>query len=190
MTDTANSVSTEETFATRKEYLKTIREYTKGLRYRIATTRFNDDTLAENVRFRKRNEKVGCIYCCPIPITQRIPLNTVLFVLEMNNTKNRITGIGMIQNRPICNKYRVYENMSYNRYVYMGKRRIEREDMTEEEEKIMGLFDTLCFKGAKNIKRGQGITAFPLETLYKCSKQMDLVDYVREMFQKRNSISE
>ena len=49
----------------------------------------------------------------------------------------------------------------------------------------MKVFDRFCFTGAKNLKRGKGITAFPIEILYKCSKHMDLVEFVRNMFKKR-----
>jgi aconitase A len=109
----------------------------------------------------------------------------VLFVLEMNNTTNKIVGVGMVKNQAICNKYKVYYNISYNRYVYLGRKRISREDMTEEEEEIMKVFDTMCFKGASNMKRGQGLTTFPVELLYKVSKIKDLVDFVTHMFKRR-----
>lgn len=114
----------------------------------------------------------------------------VVFVLEMNNSTDRVAAIGMVKNRSIQNKYKVYENMSYNRHVYMGKMRIAREDVSPEEEEIMKVFDKLCFKGAKNMKRGQGITTFPVEVLYKCSKHLDLVEYVREMFKSRIQITQ
>jgi len=179
---------TAEIYQTIKEYRTKIKEYTNQLKYRIVTTRFNTETLSENAAFRERNSKVGCVYCCPIQITSMIPHDMVVFVLEMNNSKNKIAGIGMIKNRAICNKYKVYCNGSYNRFVYIGTRRIARESMTEEEEEIMKVFDILCFKGAANMKRGQGITAFPLELLYKCSKTKDLVEFIRQMFISRSRV--
>ena len=175
----------EEVFSTQKEYRKKLKEFRSKMTQMLATTRFNATTLAENVAFRKRNPKVGCVYCCPMAITRKIPEDTVVFVLEMNNSTNRIEGIGMVKNRSICNKYKIYENMNYNRHVYMGRHRIARGEVSEEEGKIMEVLDTLCFKGAKNMKRGQGITAFPVETLYHCSKHLDLVEYVRQMFKRR-----
>jgi hypothetical protein len=181
------TIPEQETFVTLKEYRKKINEYMSGLKHRIVTSRFNTDTLAENAAFREKNSKVGCIYCCPTKITAKIPPDMVLFVLEMNNSTNRIDGIGMIKNYAICDKYKVYNNISYNKFVYIGKYRISRAQMTEEEEEIMRVFDTLCFKGAKNMKRGQGITAFPMEMLYRCSSTKDLVDFVRQMFSRRIS---
>jgi hypothetical protein len=174
-----------EVFNTMREYRKHIREYRAGLKQMLGTSRFSDATLAENEAFRLRNSSVGCVYCCPSPITSKIPKDMVVFVLEMNNTVNRIAGIGMIKNRAIVDKYKVYVNNSYNRHVYMGKTRISREEMTEEEEQLMRVFDALCFRGAKNMKRGQGITLFPIETLYKCAKHIDLVESIRQMFVSR-----
>jgi hypothetical protein len=57
--------------------------------------------------------------------------------------------------------------------------------MTEEEDEIMQVFDILCFKGNRHMKRGQGLKAFPIETLFKCSRRMDLVQFVATMFEKR-----
>lgn len=182
------STNTPEIFQTEKEYRRKLREF--GEQYKthmIVTSRFSTETFAENESFRKKNAKVGCIYCSSIPITQKLPDEKRLFVMEMNNSTNRIEGIGLIQNRPIVNKYRVYETFSYNRYTYIGRYRISRKDMTEAEDEIMKVFDIVCFTGAKNLKRGKGITAFPMEILYKCSKHMDLVDFVRQMFKTRFS---
>jgi len=170
----------------KKELNHGVREYKKTMKNMLMTSRFNDDTFSNNALFREQNPGVGCIYCCPTPISQQVPLDMVVFVLEMNNTRNRIMGIGMVRNRPIINKYKVYENASYNRNVYIGKMRIGRDDMTEEEEAVMKVMDTICFKGNRNLKRGHGISAFPAEILYKCMKnQVDLVDFVRNMFRSR-----
>jgi hypothetical protein len=177
-----------EIFETEKAYRKKLREF--GAKYEthmILTSRFTAETFAENEMFRKKNVKVGCIYCSPTPITSKLSEDKRLFVIEMNNSTNRIEGIGMIQNRPIVNKYKVYETSSYNRYTYIGRYRIAREDMTEPEEELAKVFDMVCFTGAKNLKRGRSITAFPMEVLYKCSKHIDLVDFIRKMFKNRFS---
>jgi len=177
---------TPEVFQTEKEYRKKLREFEKKYEtHMIVTSRFTNETFSENESFRKKNPKVGCVYCSPSPMTMKWGEEKRLFVFEMNNSINQIEGIGVIQNKPIVNKYKVYETFSYNRYTYIGRYRISRKEMTEEEEKIMKVFDRFCFTGAKNLKRGKGITAFPIEILYKCSKHMDLVEFVRNMFKTR-----
>ena len=159
--------------------------YKRNLKNYLLTSRFNVQTWNENTSFRKNNGKIGCIYCAPIAISSEIPKDSILFILEMNNDTNKIMGIGMIRNHPICNKYFVYENGNYNRYVYVGKYRIDRSEMSEEEDTIMRVFDILCFTGNKHMKRGHGLKAFPMDMLCRCSKIMDLVDFVNGMFKKR-----
>ena len=66
-------------------------------------------------------------------MTNQIPIDSAVFVLEMNNDKNKIMGIGMVRNHPVLNKYRVYKNNNYNRYVYTGKHYINREAMNPQE---------------------------------------------------------
>ena len=108
----------------------------------------------------------------------------------MDNDSNRIFGIGLIKNIPYYNKYRIYGEQvesfeDYNRYVYVGKYHIKREDMTEEEEIIMKVFDELCFKGHMHMKRGQGLKAFPLKILWRTKHILDLRSYVEKMFKHR-----
>jgi hypothetical protein len=159
--------------------------YKRNLKNFILTSRFNNHTWNENANYRKKNRKLGCVYCAPTPISSEIPMDSILFILEMNNDTNRIMGIGMVRNHPVCNKYYVYENENYNRYVYVGKYRIDRDDMSEEEDTIMKVFDILCFTGNKHMKRGHGLKSFPIDMLFRCSKIMDLVDFINEMFKKR-----
>jgi hypothetical protein len=120
-------------------------------------------------------------------ISKNVPADSVMFILEMNNDRNRIEGIGMVRNHPYANKYDVYSNGNYNRYTYVGKYRIDRDSMNEEENEIMTVFDILCFTGNKHMKRGQGLKAFPVEFLYKCSRTLDLVVFITNMFRSRIS---
>jgi hypothetical protein len=57
--------------------------------------------------------------------------------------------------------------------------------MSEEEEQVMQIFDILCFKGNRHMKRGQGLKSFPVDMLYRCSKKLDLVKYIGNMFKIR-----
>ena len=154
------------------------------MRHFIITSRFNNDTWYENEMYRNR-KKIGCIYCSPDPITNTIPEESILFVLEMNNDTNKIMGIGMIEKKISRNTHIVYNENNYNRYVHVGKHRIDRNMMTENEERIMKVFDILCFTGNRHMKRGQGLKLFPIDMLYRMSKKMDLVNFIRAMFRER-----
>jgi len=166
---------------------KQIKEYVKKLPHRIMTNRWNQQTWEENCNFRRIHEHIKCIYCCPMMIAKEIPKDTTLFVLEMNNDTNKIMGIGLIRNRHVMNKYMVYENDRYNRFVYVSKTHISRESMTEEEEEIMKILDKMCFHGNTHLKRGQGIKSFPPKMLYSMLEKIDLVEFMVNMFRSRQS---
>jgi hypothetical protein len=168
-----------------KIYKQRLKTYKQEFHKFLLTSRFNNLTWNENENYRKKNQKLGCIYCSPQQISNSIPLEAVMFILEMNNDINKILGIGMVRNHPLLNKYHVYENGNYNRYSYVGKNRIDRKDMTEKEEEIMKFFDIICFSGNKHMKRGQGLKAFPADILYRCSKELDLVEFISNMFKSR-----
>lgn len=168
-------------------FMKEVREYKSTLKQYIMTSRFNTQTLQENRDFVQKSKSVNCVYCCPDSIAKHIPVDIILFVLEMNNDTNQIAGVGMVRNHAHMYKYSVYSTSSYNRYIYYGKTHISRENMSEEEERIMKVFDILCFTGNKHMKRGQGLKAFPIDILYKCKNTLDLVGFIAQMFKKRIS---
>lgn len=178
-------MSTAVQLAEKASLLQNIKKYAATLKHFVMTSRFNNETIAENQIYRNMHPKVGCIYCAPQTIAKKVPIDSVMFVLEMNNDTNRIEGIGMVRNHPYLNKYTVYINGNYNRYCYIGKHRIDRKSMTEEEDKIMTVFDILCFTGNKHVKRGQGLKTFPIEFLYKCNRTLDLVVFITNMFKTR-----
>jgi len=169
----------------KKIHRNNVKSYKTGFRHFLMTSRFTTSTWTENEYYRQAHPDIGCIYCAPDPITTSIPDDSILFILEMNNDTNKILGIGMVRNHPIVQKYQVYKNGNYNRYVYVGKTRIDRTQMSEMEEKVMQVFDILCFSGNQHMKRGQGLKSFPADMLYRCSKRMDLVQFIGEMFKTR-----
>ena len=59
--------------------------------------------------------------------------------------------------------------------------------MDKMEDDIMKVFDTLCFKGKRNLKRLKGIKRFPIDMLYYCKEILDIVVFVSDMFKKRYS---
>lgn len=160
-------------------------EYRKQFKHHLTTTRFNNLTWCENNIYRQQHPKIGCIYPTTEPNGQTIPEEANLFVLEMNNEQNRIMGIGLVKNKPIYNKYHVYSDPKYNYFAYIGKYRIDRTNMTNEEERIMKVFDILCFKGARHMKRLVGLKAFPIDMLYNCRTILDLVEFITTMFKTR-----
>jgi hypothetical protein len=163
------------------------KDYTNNLKHYLMTSRFTNATWRENVIYREKYKNIGCIYCAPQQVSKSIAIDKIMFILEMNNETNKIMGIGMVRNHYYCNKYNVYEEGNYNRYVYVGKNRIDRTEMNDEEEIIMKIFDILCFYGTTHSKRGQGLKCFPIPMLYRCSKKMDLVDKVAEIFKRREN---
>ena len=74
-------------------YRKQLRSFEKNLRNRILTSRFTTSTWNENELYRNKHNNIGCIYCCPDPISKSIKLDTNLFILEMNNDTNKIIGV-------------------------------------------------------------------------------------------------
>jgi hypothetical protein len=178
----------QETKHKKKQEKKEATNYCKTMKSHLMVTIFNEKTRKENEMYREQKMPNGAaIYCSPLPVTASIPLGENLMVLEMNNDTNKIIAVGIVQNRPHIEKYSVYKdvNDSYNRFVYMGKYRIRREDMTPEEERIMKVFDSLCFKGNYHMKRGQGIRSFPAVVLWRCRSIINLVDFVEKMFRTR-----
>jgi hypothetical protein len=173
------------TITEKKKYRKHVANFKKQQEKYLLTSRFNNETVEENRRFRSSHEKVGCIYCAPNKITDNIPCNKIMFVLEMNNDENEIIGIGMLRNHSYIQRHNVYAHNNYNRYIYMGKHRIDRKDMTQEELTIMKVFDRLCFKGNHHVKRGQGLKQFPSNMLYNCLSKINLLEFVNNMFKKR-----
>jgi len=166
-------------------HIARIREFQKSLRKFLVTTRFNNHTWNENIAYRQRFSKIGCIYPTPQANSQSIPNEAILYVLEMNNDTNQIMGIGLIRNHAYIQQHRVYSEPNYNRYAYLGKMRIDRQDMSEEEERIMKVFDILCFRGSRHMKRLLGIKSFPVDILYRCKPIVDFVDFIGKMFEKR-----
>jgi len=163
---------------------KYVLEQIEAKKFYVATSRFTNDTWCENRKFCENfNNKTA--YCSPIPISVKIPPDVLVGVFEMNNDTNRIIGIGLIHNK-IYPKTWIYEHGNYNRNTYIGKRRIDRSDMTESEEKIMELLDSYCFKGNGHLKRGQGITSFPVKYLFNSyEKGIDILQEIKNMFNSR-----
>ena len=169
-------------------------EYMQTMKSFLATTRFNNTTWSENQHFITNSPidvldpKIKCVYPCSAILSGQLPLDSSIFVLEMNNETNLIEGIGLIRHKPPhFRKYHVYTQEKYNEYSYQGAHHIHRADITEEEMVYWQQLEKYCFKGRRHQKRMTGIKLFPPDILYehKMSSECDLVQIIATMFKTR-----
>ena len=133
--------------------------------FTVVTGRFNNDTLEANYAYR-RKYGYACMYSCPSELSPKISYNTPLFVIEMNNQKNQIEGIGLIKNKYETNKYyKVHTDGNTNRYTYIGKYFIDRETLDDYNAELVYVLDEILFKGYTHSKRGSGLTTIPEKVL-------------------------
>jgi hypothetical protein len=125
----------------------------------IVTTRFNTETWNRNQVYREKNGIIGCFYSDQVRISSAIPSKTNVFIIEMNNSLNRIEGIGLVLNKIGYDEYtNVYDIRNYNRYVYSGKHRIDREILETHNAELVRILEDVLFKGKSHMKRGAGFT--------------------------------
>ena len=56
----------------------------------IGTTRFNNLTWQELIKYKETEKIKGCIYGFPLRLTEHIPVKAHIFIVEMNNEENKI----------------------------------------------------------------------------------------------------
>jgi hypothetical protein len=117
-------------------------------------------------------------------MSQRVSLNTGVFVIEMNNSKNKIEGVGFIKNRPCGDRYyRIYSDGNYNRYVYKGNYYLNREILLEKNEKLVNILDYILFKEKTHLKRGSGFTSIPEKLLkHPFCENINIKTTLRDLF--------
>jgi hypothetical protein len=126
--------------------------------FHIASTRFNNDTLAQNMDYRLKTGETS-IYGTGFQINVKYSIGSVLFVFEMNNDENRIEGIGVITNNTVFDKkHKIYNDSNYNRFIYRGNYWLSRQQILENDPEIVEIFDKMLFKGKSHLKRQSGIT--------------------------------
>jgi len=162
----------------------------------IMTIRYDDNTHEEMLKYSEMFHKNGikCVYGSSKIVSEMVVTDSVMFILEMNNDKNQIEGVGMVRNtlqEPAATVGRrlfdIHKDGNLNRFVYIGSRRIDRKSMTEEEDEVFLALDLLCFYGNAHMKRCHGITMFPLDVVAKCKRVIDLPEYIKNMFRKRQT---
>jgi hypothetical protein len=151
----------------------------------IATTRFNEETYKQNINYKNNIQYKGCLYGTPLKIKEKIPLESNVYVIEMNNEKNKIEGIGLIINKNILDKnYRIYNDKDYNRYIYKGNIHLSATDIIDSyNKKVIIVLEQLLFKGEKHCKRAQGITQLP-EWILNNKSKFDFIHCFNEIFKK------
>lgn len=136
--------------------------YVSGIE--IMTTRFSDYGFMENKDWRESGGMKGCIYGTPKMVSPKVNDGVAMFIIEMNNHRNRIEGVGFVVNRPCEDNYkrRIHADGNLNRYIYEGVYRIDKGDITEEyHKKVIWVLEMLLFKGARHSKRSIGVTRLP-----------------------------
>jgi hypothetical protein len=149
----------------------------------IATTRFNNSTWSENVAFRERYNYKGCIYGSPSQLSDKIDKNAVLFVIEMNNSTNKIEGIGVVRNTNRHDKhYSIYQAGNFNRYTFTGKYRVDRSELLESNVNLVKILDSVLFKGKSHSKRSDSITLFPIKIQRQLFNEIDIAKEIKDVF--------
>jgi hypothetical protein len=149
----------------------------------IVTGRYNNETWEASVRYRER-KKLACIYAPPFKLTDTIDINSPVFVIEMNNSINKIMGIGLIKNKLVTDKvYKVQEDSNCNRYIYIGEYHISREMMDNYNPFLVYLLDEILFKGYTHSKRGSGLTRIPEKVLkLDICEGLDIKKEIKNLF--------
>lgn len=141
----------------------------------IGTVRFNSDTWVENERWRNENKWDGCIYGLDKQIPDKVPYGSSIYIIEMNNTTNKIMGIGQIKYISLSeNRTKIYKNDDYNRIVYKSNYRIDRTQLLEMNSTMIEGIEHILFKGSRHFKRGHGVIIIPHDRfgmIYKKKKR-------------------
>ena len=157
----------------------------------IVTSRFNNDTWRENCEYKQRLNIQGCIYCSPQQLSPKIHPNSLVFVVEMNNSTNQIQGVGLIFNKIQFDRYyKVYQIGNYNRYTYKSDYRLDRSQLLEYYPVLVYILDYILFKEKTHLKRGSGMTQIPEKLLrhHKCA-EINIVGELKVLFKRQFTIS-
>jgi hypothetical protein len=102
----------------------------------------------------------------------------------MNNSTNKIEGIGLIKNRIETQKYyKVHSDTNTNRYTYVGKHFIDRNTIAIYNPELIHILDQILFKGKTHSKRGSGLTTIPEKVLkFDICKDIDVKKELKNIF--------
>ena len=147
------------------------------------STRFNNETWAENQKYRVKTN-TPCFYGSTQEMSPKIIHNSIVFMIEMNNSKNQIEGIGLIRNNSFLDKYyKIYETGNFNRYIYKSNYHIDRETLIRYNDKLVKALDYILFKEKTNQKRGDGHTTVSEKLFkHKVCEGIDIKKEIRTIF--------
>jgi hypothetical protein len=156
--------------------------------YNVACTRFTNSTYQENIEYRKKHN-YPVIYGSALKIRDIYPIGAFIFVVEMNNEKNQIEGIGLIENNLVCDRYhKIYSNAEYNTYIYRGKFWLGKENIHPE---LTEIFNNILFKGKSHLKCRIGITMITEKLFMRWNYDILSVKFrLQKTFEKTESIEE
>lgn len=169
------------------------------LSFVLSSTRFTNETYGEYVRYKENNDIKGSIYNVSFYLRyNNVPIQTPMIVLEMNNSANKFTGMGLIINQfDDMNKYLIYNDHNYNRYTYISPYHIcfdesssdyieiiEKSDNCGAFKNILDVLTTHCFYGKSHIKRGSSFTKVPVK-LFRKEDFMYIKYHILQIFKKK-----
>jgi hypothetical protein len=151
--------------------------------FSIVTTRFNNETKESNYFYRKKHN-LPCLYCSPSEITYQISYNSPIFVIEMNNSTNKIEGIGLIKNNYESKKYcKVHNDGNNNRYIYKGNYFLDRNLIENYNSNLVFIIEEILFKGKTHSKRGSGLLRIPEKVLkLEICQGKDIKKEIKDLF--------
>ena len=89
----------------------------------IGLAKFNNKTLKENRNWKTKKNWTGASYGFQHYIPEKIPYNSYLYIIEMNNETNKIAGVGFIRNQRRSEwRSKIYNDCEdYNRFIIKSK---------------------------------------------------------------------
>ena len=90
-------------------------------KFDIYTTRFNSYTYLENQRYKenKMHGFSGALYSTTLPFPANTSDEKYLFVLDMNNTTNKLLGVSFLKNKLAKDQnINIYADPSFNNCIY------------------------------------------------------------------------
>jgi len=156
--------------------------------FELMITIFTTETYQENKQYCQR-ENLKCLYSSSVPISNTVEPGKKIFVLEADNTTNKIRGIGYIKN--VAKTRAIYggtDLQKHNGYVYVGRQHYCRDERQEtmSETLLFDVLEQLCFYGKSHLKRFQGIQRFPTKWIHNLLKRdYNIVEQIIQIFKQR-----